>query len=90
MEKNVATMVFYLFAPDWDKNSFSKKNLFVNECRNNGLSYETIDVDTENGTALSIKYGVRNVPTAVFVCGKKVVGIEKGNKIHEDVYKYCK
>lgn len=76
-------IVFYFYAPDWDAFAYEKKNKVFNECQKIGLSCSAIDVETQNGVEMSIKYQVRNVPTAVVVDNGKVVDVLKGNTIHE-------
>jgi hypothetical protein len=66
------------------------KPKFYDEAKDNGLKYELIDVEEPEGVELSIKYGVRNVPTIVYLKGYKVVGVEKGNNSYLTVSKYVR
>lgn len=82
--------VLYFYAP-WDRFFVSKKNAVIDECKRVGVSVIAIDVETKEGVKKSIKYGVKNVPTAVIVDKDdydNVKAIEKGNFIHEVIAKY--
>lgn len=83
MKNKQIRKAIYFFAPLWDSKSIYKLNKFIDACERISLRYECVDVDTIDGTKLSIKYGVRNVPCAILLSkDKKVVSIEKGNDIH--------
>lgn len=86
MKKKTNQKVLYFHAPVWDSNSISKRNLFIESCKEASLHYELVDVDTCSGSDLSVKYGVKNVPTAVFLRNNSVYHVEKGNNIHEYIY----
>lgn len=80
---------FLYFWAEWDNLPYSKRNLFINQCRDFGVKFETIDVESEMGVELSIKYGVRNVPTMLVLDQKsKVIGVEKGNECYKEIEKY--
>ena len=79
----------YFYAPEWDRNAIEKKDKVVKACKEFGLAYNLIDVETQNGVSSSIKYGVRNVPTAVILKDGKTIGVEKGNYIHDLLANYC-
>lgn len=76
-------IVFYFYAPDWDAFAIEKKNKVYDECKKLGIVCSPIDVETQKGVDLSIRYQVRNVPTAVVMDKGKVVDVLKGNTIHE-------
>lgn len=85
MSKN---KVIYFYAPSWDRNAMSKMYALKDECRKLGLDFSAIDVESKKGVEMSIELAVKNVPTAVIRTGSKIVGVEKGNKIHEIIAKY--
>lgn len=82
-------IVMYFYAPEWDRNAIEKKDKVVKACKGFGFTYSLIDVETESGVASSIRYGVRNVPTAVIISENKVIGVEKGNYIQDFLVNYC-
>lgn len=79
---------FIFFYADWDNLPYSKCNQFKSECKRLGATYEIIDAESEIGVALSIKYGIRNVPAIVVLENKKVIGIEKGNNAYQNIVSY--
>jgi thioredoxin 1 len=79
-----------LFWAGWCNGGTEMKPKFYDEAKDNGLKYELIDVEEPEGVELSIKYGVRNVPTIVYLKGHKVVGVEKGNNSYLTVSKYVR
>lgn len=86
MAKNKKKALFFWAA--WDCDFYKKLNDFVNEAKKLKFAFETIDVETQNGVSLSIKYGIRNVPAIVVVCDNKVVGIERGNDAYTKLVNY--
>lgn len=80
---------FYFFS-DWDNNPETKKKEFVEECKSHNMRYELIDVESEQGVNLSIKYGVRNVPTIIFMHNNNVLEKVAGNKGYLKIKNYCK
>ena len=77
-----------LFWAGWCSGCTAMKPLFYDEAKKYGVKYELIDVDDTNGTNLSIKYGVRNVPIILFFKGKKLIGRECGNSSYQRINKY--
>jgi hypothetical protein len=65
------------------------KPKFYDICKELGVSFEVVDVEDPEGVARSIKYGVRNVPTLVFMRGGKEIGRAKGNESYLAVAKYA-
>jgi hypothetical protein len=89
MAKKRKPIVMYFYAPEWDRNASEKKDKVLKACKELGLSCNVIDVETQNGVYSSIKYGVRNVPTAVIINEGEVIGVEKGNYIQDFLVNYC-
>ena len=89
MSQKIRPIVMYFYAPEWDRNATEKKDKVVKACKEFGLAYNLIDVETPNGVSSSIKYEVRNVPTAVILKDGKTIGVEKGNYIHDLLANYC-
>lgn len=79
-----------LFWAGWCDGCTKMKPKFYDEAKEYNLRYELIDVDDESGTNLSIKFGVRNVPTIVFLKGNKILGCEKGNNSYLSIGKYVR
>lgn len=84
------TKVLFFYTQDWCRGCFKMKPKFYDEVKKYGIKYDIVDVDEEEGARLSCVYGVRNVPTLVFLRGDKVVGIEKGNNSYKNIGKYVK
>lgn len=82
------TKVLFFDAPSWCRGCFLMKPKFYEEVKKHNIKYDIIDVDEPSGVELSCKYGVRNVPTLVFLKGNKVIGIEKGNNSYQTISKY--
>ncbi len=70
-------LVFYCFLADWCNGSRIVKPIIKDECSQLKQSYKLIDVDTEQGANLSIKYG-------------DVVDKAKGNDCYKKIAKYAK
>lgn len=64
------------------------KPRFYDEAKKYGVKYDLIDVEEENGVNLSIKFGVRNVPTILVFKGNKLIGRECGNSSYQRINKY--
>jgi hypothetical protein len=64
------------------------KPKFYDKCREVGMAFEVVDVEDDEGVARSIKHGVRNVPTLVFMRGGKEIGRAKGNESYKAIDKY--
>ena len=64
------------------------KPKFYDKCREVGMPFEVVDVEDEDGVIRSIKYGVRNVPTLVFMRGGKEIGRAKGNESYKAIDRY--
>lgn len=79
-----------LFWAGWCNGCTEMKPKFYDEAKEHGLKYELVDVEDANGVILSIKYGIRNVPTIVFMKGKKVIGREKGNHSYLTISDYVR
>lgn len=78
------------FWANWDGEFYKKLNNFINEAKRHRIQYETIDVETKDGVAASIKYGVRNVPTIVILDDNKVLAVLKGNDAYKEIARYFK
>jgi thioredoxin 1 len=76
------------FSAEWCNGCANMKQKFYDEVRRCNIKYDVVDVDTEDGAQLSCVYGVRNVPTLVFLKGNKVIGVEKGNTSYLNISKY--
>lgn len=79
-----------LFWAGWCDGCTQMKPKFYDEAKEHNLRYELVDVEETDGVALSIKYGVRNVPAIVYLKGNNVIGIERGNNSYLTVSKYAK
>lgn len=64
------------------------KPLFYDEVKRLGVKYEVIDVESDEGVELSIKYTVRNVPTLVFVKNGQEIGRETGSTAYLKIKDY--
>ena len=82
------TKVLFFHTNDWCRGCFKMKPKFYDEVKKHNIKFDIIDVDEPEGAQLSCVYGVRNVPTLVFLRGNKVIGIEKGNNSYKNIYKY--
>lgn len=78
------TKVLYFYAM-WDNNAFEKLNKFYDEVKRLKVPYIAIDVETDEGVGKSIKYGVRNVPTIIYIQGKREVDRDNGNTAYERI-----
>jgi thioredoxin-like negative regulator of GroEL len=84
-------LVFYCFLADWCNGSRIVKPIIKDECSQLKQSYKLIDVDTEQGANLSVKYGINNVPAIVAVNQYgEVVDVAKGNECYKIIAKYAK
>lgn len=81
------TKVVFYSAP-WCSGCTRMKPKFYDTCRELGVAFEIVDVEDETGVARSIKYGIRNVPTLVFMRGGKEIGRAKGNESYKAIAKY--
>lgn len=81
------TKVVFYSAP-WCNGCSRMKPKFYDICKELGVSFEIVDVEDPDGVARSIKYGVRNVPTLVFMKGGKEIGRAKGNESYMAIKKY--
>lgn len=88
MKKNNRKAI--LFWAAWDNNFLKKLTDFTSEVRRNKIPYETLDVETHEGVAASIKYKVRNVPTIAIVENNKCIALEKGNSGYTKLKQYFK
>lgn len=82
------TKVLFFLTENWCKGCQQMKQKFYDEVKKYNMKYDLVDVDSEVGANLSCEYKVRNVPTLVFLRGKKVVGVEKGNNSYMSISKY--
>lgn len=87
MEKKVKVLAFFA---NWCRGCDAMRNDFYAEARRTGISYDVIDVDSEEGALQSIKYEVKNVPTLVFIKKGKVIGRSKGNQSYLDIERFAK
>lgn len=76
------------FSAWWCKGCLDMRQPFYDEARKNGLKYDIVDVDTEDGAELSCKYDIKSVPTLLFLKGDRIVGKEKGNESYKRMRKY--
>lgn len=84
-------LYFYCFLADWCNGSKIVKPIIKDECSKLKQSYGFVDVDTEKGANLSVKYGIKNVPAIVAVnTNGDVVDIAKGNDCYKIIAKYAK
>lgn len=79
-------VIFY--AAPWCDGCVRMKPKFYAECKNLGVDYEVVDVESEDGVARSIKHGVRDVPFLVFMKNGKEIGREKGNDAYQFIVNY--
>ena len=86
MKKNVKAMYFYAY---WD-NNMEAKNLFIEACKEVKIPFEIIDCETELGDKLSIKYGVKICPMALFFKDGEEVGRFIGNNAYKQVQNFVK
>lgn len=84
MKKKLKAIFFYAY---WD-GSYSERNEFVDECRQLGMPFECVDVETEEGFHFSQKFDIKMCPRAVFVKNGKVLGIENGKSAYLKVENY--
>lgn len=82
------TKVLFFLSEVWCSGCAKMKQKFYDEVKKSSIKYDLVDVDSESGAQLSCVYGVRNVPTLVFLRGNKVIGIEKGNESYKQIAKY--
>ena len=75
------TKVLYFYAM-WDNHATEKLNNFYKEVKALRVPFDVIDVETPEGVKASIKYGVRNVPTILYVQGNREIGRDKGNEAY--------
>jgi thioredoxin 1 len=79
----------YLFsAKEWCAGCRKLEPLFYDEVKKLGVKYEVVDVESDEGVELSIKYTVRNVPTLVFVKNGQEIGRETGSQAHLKIKNY--
>lgn len=81
------TKAILYFAP-WCAGCVKMKPEFYKACKDLGVEFEVVDVETPDGVSRSIKNSVRNVPTIVLVRNGREVGREKGNKAYENIINY--
>lgn len=82
------TKVLFFLTENWCRGCIKMKQKFYDEVKKLNVKYDLIDVDSPEGSELSCVYGVRNVPTLVFLKGDKVIGIEKGNESYKKIANY--
>lgn len=75
------TKVLYFYAM-WDNHATEKLNNFYKTIKALRVSFDVIDVETPDGVNASIKYGVRNVPTILYVQGNREIDRDKGNEAY--------
>lgn len=87
MQKNKIT-VYFCYALWSSANIYYIRDKFIETCKEVGVRYELIDVDTEDGAKFSVKHGFRNVPIMlVFKDGKEIDRV-KGNNCFVSLLKY--
>ena len=75
------TKVLYFYAM-WDNPATEKLNNFYKTVKALRVTFDVIDVETPDGVNASIKYGVRNVPTILYVQGNREIDRDKGNEAY--------
>lgn len=80
--------VLYFGSDEWCVSCRKMKPLFYDEVKKLGVKYEVIDVESDEGVDLSVKYTVRNVPTLVFVKNGQEVGRESGSSSYLKIKDY--
>ena len=88
MKKKNNKVHLMLFWADWCSGCTEMKPLFYDEAKKYGIKYDLIDVEEDNGVNLSIKFGVRNVPTILVFKGNKLIGRECGNSSYQRIKNY--
>lgn len=88
MKKKNNKVHLMLFWAGWCSGCTEMKPRFYDEAKKYGIKYDLIDVEEDNGVNLSIKYGVRNVPTILVFKGNKLIGRECGNSSYQRINKY--
>lgn len=83
------TKVLFFYTPNWCSGCIQMKQKFYDEVKQHDIKYDLVNVDEPEGVELSCTYGVRNVPTLVYLKGNKVVGVEKGNESYKTISKYA-
>lgn len=88
--KKMSSKVKVLFfgSEEWCVSCRKMKPLFYDEVKKLGVKYEVIDVESDEGVELSIKYTVRNVPTLVFVKNGQEIGRETGSTAYLKIKDY--
>ena len=77
-----------VFWAGWCSGCTEMKPRFYDEAKKYGIKYDLIDVEEDNGVNLSIKFGVRNVPTILVFKGNKLIGRECGNSSYQRIKNY--
>ena len=75
------TKDLYFYAM-WYNHATEKLNNFYKAVKALRVPFDVIDVETPDGVNASIKYGVRNVPTILYVQGNKEIDRDKGNEAY--------
>lgn len=88
MKKKNNKVHLMLFWAGWCSGCTVMKPLFYDEAKKYGIKYDLIDVEEDNGVNLSIKYGVRNVPTILVFKGNNLIGRECGNSSYQRIKNY--
>lgn len=79
--------VAFMYA-DWCSGCERMKQKFYDECRRVGIRFEVVDVEEPQGVEMSIKFGVRNVPTLIFFDGNREIGRAHGNESYLKIKDY--
>jgi thioredoxin 1 len=87
-KKNNNKVHLMLFWAGWCSGCTNMKPLFYDETKKFNIKYDLIDVEDESGVNLSIRYGVRNVPTILVFKGNELIGRECGNSSYQRIGKY--
>lgn len=72
-------LVAHFCYAQWSNDIYTIKDRFIMTCRDLGIRYELIDVDTVEGAAYSVKHGFRNIPIIIVYENDKEIGRFKGN-----------
>jgi thiol-disulfide isomerase/thioredoxin len=72
----------------WCSGCDRMKQKFYDECRSVGMRFEVVDVEDPQGVEMSIKFGVRNVPTLIFFEGNREIGRAHGNESYLKIKDY--
>lgn len=82
------TKVVFYSAP-WCNGCAKMKQKFYDACKEYNVAFEIVDVEDDGGVSRSVKHGIRNVPTLVFMKNGREVGRAKGNESYKFIKNYA-